>query len=130
MRLQRGNEPVAVIENLLPAGIGVGEQVAWVPGKPLHALGHRATLLPLCAQQGKKSGTVSERMQRSEEHTSELQSQSNLVCRLLLEKKKTTQMHIQIDTQSHNFVTVVDPIICILHHVQCSTDRSIYGRAS
>src|SRR5438270_8722190 len=29
--------------------------------------------------------------QRSEEHTSELQSQSNLVCRLLLEKKKQTQ---------------------------------------
>src|SRR5205085_12696154 len=28
------------------------------------------------------------RQQRSEEHTSELQSQSNLVCRLLLEKKK------------------------------------------
>src|SRR5688572_31609619 len=28
------------------------------------------------------------RMDRSEEHTSELQSQSNLVCRLLLEKKK------------------------------------------
>src|SRR2546430_7502348 len=28
---------------------------------------------------------------RSEEHTSELQSQSNLVCRLLLEKKKTYQ---------------------------------------
>src|SRR2546427_5206137 len=28
---------------------------------------------------------------RSEEHTSELQSQSNLVCRLLLEKKKITQ---------------------------------------
>src|SRR2546430_8663138 len=27
-------------------------------------------------------------LQRSEEHTSELQSQSNLVCRLLLEKKK------------------------------------------
>src|SRR2546430_2936128 len=30
---------------------------------------------------------------RSEEHTSELQSQSNLVCRLLLEKKKTTGDH-------------------------------------
>src|SRR2546430_10315709 len=29
--------------------------------------------------------------QRSEEHTSELQSQSNLVCRLLLEKKKNRQ---------------------------------------
>src|SRR2546427_3073488 len=33
---------------------------------------------------------------RSEEHTSELQSQSNLVCRLLLEKKKKTkQKHKQ-----------------------------------
>src|SRR2546430_13461886 len=30
------------------------------------------------------------RRERSEEHTSELQSQSNLVCRLLLEKKKHT----------------------------------------
>src|SRR2546430_5140334 len=30
-----------------------------------------------------------EQRERSEEHTSELQSQSNLVCRLLLEKKKT-----------------------------------------
>src|SRR2546427_1535102 len=30
---------------------------------------------------------------RSEEHTSELQSQSNLVCRLLLEKKKKTQKY-------------------------------------
>src|SRR2546430_11784625 len=29
---------------------------------------------------------------RSEEHTSELQSQSNLVCRLLLEKKKSTHL--------------------------------------
>src|SRR2546430_3228034 len=29
---------------------------------------------------------------RSEEHTSELQSQSNLVCRLLLEKKKTNNL--------------------------------------
>src|SRR2546430_12445958 len=33
---------------------------------------------------------VTEILGRSEEHTSELQSQSNLVCRLLLEKKKTT----------------------------------------
>src|SRR5688572_31678279 len=33
------------------------------------------------------------RRMRSEEHTSELQSQSNLVCRLLLEKKKTSPAH-------------------------------------
>src|SRR2546430_14653328 len=31
---------------------------------------------------------------RSEEHTSELQSQSNLVCRLLLEKKKNTRTRV------------------------------------
>src|SRR2546430_8250723 len=36
---------------------------------------------------------VSEPSPRSEEHTSELQSQSNLVCRLLLEKKKKTNTH-------------------------------------
>src|SRR3712207_7206882 len=32
-------------------------------------------------------------MQRSEEHTSELQSRQYLVCRLLLEKKKKTHIH-------------------------------------
>src|SRR2546430_11086090 len=35
------------------------------------------------------SDKVMAELKRSEEHTSELQSQSNLVCRLLLEKKKT-----------------------------------------
>src|SRR5688572_32711045 len=35
------------------------------------------------------SSLAHETVVRSEEHTSELQSQSNLVCRLLLEKKKT-----------------------------------------
>src|SRR5438270_1684058 len=34
---------------------------------------------------------ISARHSRSEEHTSELQSQSNLVCRLLLEKKNNIQ---------------------------------------
>src|SRR2546430_12424338 len=33
---------------------------------------------------------------RSEEHTSELQSQSNLVCRLLLEKKKNNTVYWQV----------------------------------
>src|SRR5205085_3581102 len=45
---------------------------------------------PACPP-GRRSRTApsaSARSRRSEEHTSELQSQSNLVCRLLLEKKK------------------------------------------
>src|SRR3712207_7794138 len=43
------------------------------------------------------------RAQRSEEHTSELQSCQYLVCRLLLEKKKITQHyhHMHID-KTHN----------------------------
>src|SRR2546427_5493057 len=40
---------------------------------------------------------------RSEEHTSELQSQSNLVCRLLLEKKK--DQRFSADGDSHSNVT-------------------------
>src|SRR2546427_8769379 len=38
---------------------------------------------------------------RSEEHTSELQSQSNLVCRLLLEKKKRKKCVVLSDCNSH-----------------------------
>src|SRR5260370_11660389 len=39
---------------------------------------------------------------RSEEHTSELQSHLNLVCRLLLEKKKTYQSTYDYSSRSHN----------------------------
>src|SRR5256886_10039146 len=41
------------------------------------------------ARGGRRPGAPRDAVRRSEEHTSELQSQSNLVCRLLLEKKKT-----------------------------------------
>src|SRR4051794_41341218 len=37
---------------------------------------------------------------RSEEHTSELQSPVHLVCRLLLEKKKKKEIHEQVKTQT------------------------------
>src|SRR2546430_15559733 len=66
--------------------------------------------LPICASQqgdpdqtdceqrpplpgGERSGNDDHRAGRSEEHTSELQSQSNLVCRLLLEKKNVSVTH-------------------------------------
>src|SRR2546430_13416631 len=45
-----------------------------------------------------------EPVERSEEHTSELQSQSNLVCRLLLEKKKTNFQRYAHDRTSHTAV--------------------------
>src|SRR2546427_6168028 len=49
------------------------------------ALGIAGMLTTLTAATAQVAGST-----RSEEHTSELQSQSNLVCRLLLEKKKKT----------------------------------------
>src|SRR2546427_6598929 len=45
--------------------------------------------------------TIAHLEARSEEHTSELQSQSNLVCRLLLEKKKQ-----RIESEQHNAARV------------------------
>src|SRR6202034_4914758 len=45
--------------------------------------------------------TTMKKSLRSEEHTSELQSQSNLVCRLLLEKKKETHKLRRSGCQAH-----------------------------
>src|SRR2546427_6929370 len=56
---------------------------------------------------------VAFRIVRSEEHTSELQSQSNLVCRLLLEKKKknTSKAPIKMDPTSRlHHISGVEPI--------------------
>src|SRR4051794_41563080 len=50
--------------------------------------------VPTC----RPAGDTSERLPRSEEHTSELQSPVHLVCRLLLEKKK--QKRIIVDNAS------------------------------
>src|SRR2546430_12457407 len=44
-------------------------------------------------------GRPSAGSRRSEDHTSELQSQSNLVCRLLLEKKQTINISIHTHLQ-------------------------------
>src|SRR2546427_5480565 len=44
------------------------------------------------------------RARRSEEHTSELQSQSNLVCRLLLEKKKLLRAVVINVTKIENYL--------------------------
>src|SRR2546430_2934078 len=58
---------------------------------------------------------------RSEEHTSELQSQSNLVCRLLLEKKKNLKQMLSdfIYNRGNHDIT-----ICIVHIM--SSDQSRY----
>src|SRR2546426_7824370 len=56
---------------------------------------HQRRIDPNACQPGRESGSSVEALEmRSEEHTSELQSPCNLVCRLLLEKKKKTKNNI------------------------------------
>src|SRR5438105_12903563 len=53
---------------------------------------HPLALARLMAVAGAGIGLRAERERRSEEHTSELQSRVDLVCRLLLEKKKKNDL--------------------------------------
>src|SRR3712207_7231724 len=58
---------------------------------------------PTCVDVGWLASPARQRaakIQRSEEHTSELQSRQYLVCRLLLEKKKNTE-HPQLDSHCY-----------------------------
>src|SRR5205085_9379303 len=57
-------------------------------GDPVLELGCGTGRIAMALAQMGKRVTGLDLSERSEEHTSELQSQSNLVCRLLLEKKK------------------------------------------
>src|SRR2546426_3850242 len=75
----------------------------WSAPPPVH---HTTVLLPPCPSPERVSQRldqrelrhqVSARDRRSEEHTSELQSPCNLVCRLLLEKKKRVAEHASLD---------------------------------
>src|SRR5688572_32415094 len=71
-----------------------GYEIAYLPTAGAVDIGHSAFADQIFefvfAFQDAAYQQISTRM-RSEEHTSELQSQSNLVCRLLLEKKKEKQ---------------------------------------
>src|SRR6266480_2511017 len=81
-----GNMPPAMVVRL-PTWVRLGPitpgDTPWITWQPMHAE-RPYTVLP-CAARLRWGG-------RSEEHTSELQSHVNLVCRLLLEKKKNTVM--------------------------------------
>src|SRR3712207_1814809 len=81
--------PVLGLDGAL-VGVSICEDI-WYPGGPAReqALGGAGVLLNIAASPDhRRKGAFRERMLRSEEHTSELQSRQYLVCRLLLEKKK------------------------------------------
>src|SRR4029434_5282583 len=59
---------------------------------------------------------------RSEEHTSELQSHLNLVCRLLLEKKKYDIVsYVQMLTSNSICDLVARTRVCVYRSLQCSS---------
>src|SRR2546430_12530415 len=63
---------------------------------------------------------------RSEEHTSELQSQSNLVCRLLLEKKKKNTKHNlyqELASQSPDIQHFSVTLTSHIYHSHCMHSR-------
>src|SRR2546427_6702793 len=77
-----------------PAGLQIAVRLDARVRDKADAIAQAALLLQDrgCVAPGYATGMQAREAQaetRSEEHTSELQSQSNLVCRLLLEKKKT-----------------------------------------
>src|SRR5260221_9973436 len=70
---------------------------------------------------------LTDAIERSEEHTSELQSHSDLVCRLLLEKKKKKGPHY--DGRTDHFITAVTQLCTISHDLairimMCSHNES------
>src|SRR5205085_5165548 len=84
----------------LPAGHHRAHDLVLATGRELQIVQQAPDIRALCEIAG--AGERQHRgapVVRSEEHTSELQSQSNLVCRLLLEKKKQSQ------TQTNNTPT-------------------------
>src|SRR2546430_10831008 len=80
-------------------------------GVAVRTQGDQRALAPAIKQTIERLGprrpvTNVQTLDRSEEHTSELQSQSNLVCRLLLEKKKNTVNALLVELESPNIVSL------------------------
>src|SRR2546425_9384672 len=75
-------------------GVGVQRAAAHLPG-------HLAHLVAVHRERPDRGG-VDVGEERSEEHTSELQSLAYLVCRLLLEKKKRKQNPLFTSTGLHH----------------------------
>src|SRR5690625_7046075 len=75
--------------------------VDFYSGIILKALGIPTSMFTVIFALGRTPGWISH---RSEEHTSELQSRGHLVCRLLLEKKKTKTQHTELERKQRQGV--------------------------
>src|SRR5689334_25283612 len=73
------------LHDALPICCGCAREQGWSGSERSRSMAPRSPLTPRITR---RAATSRSRGRRSEEHTSELQSQFHLVCRLLLEKKK------------------------------------------
>src|SRR2546430_11755391 len=81
------------------------------------SLGERAAGMARTQTRRRGDRSIPSRRRRSEEHTSELQSQSNLVCRLLLEKKKKNdQIYSLSRNQQCPTIVTRQPAAELAHH--------------
>src|SRR5690606_40987426 len=90
-RLSMNGSPLIIIDHLrkycfmlaaIPSGYPVQDYLTWLQRRRISGAPNRRASCTLRSSPRQHSSP------RSEEHTSELQSRENLVCRLLLEKKK------------------------------------------
>src|SRR5437588_5305958 len=87
---------------------------------PYTTLFRSARTRPACSRRScsrARSRAVRFRGSRSEEHTSELQSHSDLVCRLLLEKKKAYSEYLKVLATDGDQVYLITNT-CHLHEVR------------
>src|SRR5258708_14647603 len=86
---------------LFRSGTGQRPRLVRVTGQAFRG---RPATLPQPRDESGDDATISttERLPRSEEHTSELQSPDHLVCRLLLEKKKNASIDDSRNIENHD----------------------------
>src|SRR5690606_41600941 len=87
---RRSSDLCRIMDKKLGREDGDSEKlITYVKDRPGHDLRYAIDASKLTSETGWRPETSFE---RSEEHTSELQSRENLVCRLLLEKKNANQL--------------------------------------
>src|SRR5690242_21192415 len=90
------------LHDALPISVDVGSQFTTRAREPFHADLEELTCKRRCMKLSFPNRFPTSRSGRSEEHTSELQSHVNLVCRLLLEKKKKNKNRITLFNEAHH----------------------------
>src|SRR2546430_8802960 len=114
MRSDRRTVLLAGLVLLVTAGCATREEWATWAAHPAHFASGDHLIFSVRNAEDAPRVTREDLGRRSEEHTSELQSQSNLVCRLLLEKKKE-EPHVSGPDYRHSRPRTRVHLACTAH---------------